>query len=162
MLPFGHLLLILGMLSCGPASVRQPGGYIEVLQATSQAWIAGARGGGRTVTYRLRIRVITDHPVGFDSLWVAGKRLPLEPEKGSPSPPQKAARNEVVTLIASDFVGPRNERDVTGPRTHPPRTDSAKAPVAHEGAALLKYHVSGTPKYEAVPAIAVLPRVHGQ
>jgi hypothetical protein len=160
MLPFKQILLTLSMLTCG--QVQQPGQSIEVLQATSQEWVAGARGGGRTMTYRLRIRIRTDHPVEFDSIWVAGKRLALEPEKGNLSPRQKAARSAVVTLVASDFSGPRNERDITRSRMHPPPADSVKAPVANAGAALVKYHVAGAPKYEAVPRIEVLPRIYGQ
>jgi hypothetical protein len=157
------ILLMPGMLACNLGHVKQQNRYFEVLQATSQEWIAGVPGGGRGIHYRLTLKIKTDRPIQLEAIWVAGKKLNTKLEQGGKDDELKSAKNDVVTLLASDYrdgpgkYGRRGEQQVN---TAP--ADSAKAPVAYKGAALLKYVVEGSVQYVAVPHITVLPTIYGQ
>jgi hypothetical protein len=131
---------------------------LQVLQATSQEWIAGARGGGRGITYKLRVKITTDKEIAFDSIWIAGKKLAVKPVKDAGP---KWDKNEVVTLAASHYTGEpgRTNREEEKVR---PLADAAKAPVEYKGAALLKYKIGGAPQYAEVPDITTLPVLYGQ
>jgi hypothetical protein len=163
MLPFAKILLIISTLACGPGQVKQQSRYLEVLGATSQEWVAGVRGGGRGVNYRLRIKIRTNNLITFDSIWLAGKRLPVKLEPAGKASDLKAAKNDVVTLLASDFTGrPGRMGSRTEDSTPIPPAASVKAPIAYEGAALVKYSVGGSVQYLPVPGITVLPAIYGQ
>jgi hypothetical protein len=163
MILLDKILLMLGLLACSLGQGRQGNRYVEVLQATSQELIAGVPGGGRGITYRLQIKIKTDRPVQFDSIWVAGKKLKLRTDQAGQNRDLKSATQEVVTLLASDYQGGpgksgrRAEQQVPATPVH-----AAQAPVAYEGAALLKYVVDGSTKYVTVPTITVLPTIYGQ
>jgi hypothetical protein len=156
-------LLLLGMLAGSLCHAPQESRYIEVLQATSQAWVAGVAGGGRGVNYSLQIRIKTNKPIKFDTIWVAGKKLVTKAEKGGQYEQIKSARNKVVTVLASEFTGGpgRYGRMGEAPVKRTP-VDSVKAPVAYKGAALLQYVVNGAAQYIAVPEITVLPAIYLQ
>jgi hypothetical protein len=157
------ILLMLAMFACSLGPVKQQNRYFEVLEATSQEWISGVPGGGRGITYRLRIKINTDKPIAFDSLWVAGKKLNTRLVKGGQDAPSKPAKNEVVTLLASGYRGSYGKSGRRpDERVYEAPMDSVKAPVAYQGAALLKYVVDGTARYVAVPSITVLPTIYGQ
>lgn len=158
-----RILLLFGMFACSLGAVPPQTRDLEVLGATSQEWISGVPGGGRGITYRLTIKIKTSRPVTFDALWVAGKKLDTQPVKAAPSEPSATAGNGVVTLRASSFRGRsglpgRHEEQ----KPEPPPADAAKAPVAYQGAALLRYEVQGTARYVAIPEITVLPTIYGQ
>ena len=144
---------------CGPIPVMQKGQCIEVLEATSQEWISGVRGGGSNITYRLRVSITTGCPVVFDSIWVAGKGLPVKAVGSAQPHDPKTTRDAVVTLIASEFRGSTTS---TGEQQPIPPPGLAKVPLAYKGAALVRYRVDGVEQYLTVPGITVLPRVYGQ
>lgn len=158
------ILLMLGMLACSLGHVKQQNRNLEVMGATSQEFIAGVPGGGRGITYRLTIKIKTDRPVQFDSIWVAGRKLHVRSDKAGQSGEIKSAKNDVLTLVASDYKdGPgKYGRKAEEKVKMAPPADPAKAPVAYEGAALLKYVVDGMAAYVAVPVITALPTIYGQ
>jgi hypothetical protein len=163
MITLDAIMLLLGLLSCNLGHVKQQQPYFEVLEATSQELIAGVPGGGRGITYRFTLKINTDKPVKFDTIWVAGKKLNVRTGKASQNGEFKSAKNEVVTLLASDYqAGPgiHGRRGGQQPAAAPP--DPVIAPVAYEGAALLRYQVDGAAKYGTIPTITVLPTIVGQ
>ena len=157
------ILLMLGMLACSLGHVGQQQDYVEVLGATSQEFIAGVPGGGRGITYRLTIKINTDRPVQFDSIWVAGRKLTIRSDKAGQSGDLKSAKNDVVTLLASDYKGgPGKYGRKEEEKLNMAPADPAKAPIAYKGAALLKYVVDGRVEYVAEPTITALPTIYGQ
>lgn len=133
--------------------------YLEVVAATSQDWIAGARGGGRGTTYKLHVKITTDKEIEFDSIWIAGKKLAIKPVKDAAL---KWDKNDVVTLLASYYKGDPGKAGRKEEERNSPPADSVKAPVEYKGAALLKYKIGGGAQYAEVPDITVLPAVYGQ
>jgi hypothetical protein len=163
MITLDTILLMLGMLACNLGHVKQQNPYFEVLQATSQELIAGVPGGGRGITYRLTLKMITDRPVKFDAIWVAGKKLNVRTGNASQNSEFKSTKNDVVTLVASDYKrGPGIHARSGGGQPGAAPENPEKAPVAYEGAALLKFVVDGSEKYGAIPTITVLPTIYGQ
>ena len=136
---------------------------LELLHATSQEWIAGVRGGGRGINYKLRIKIKTDKKVEFDSIWVAGKKLNIKLEEEGQYAELKLSKNYVVTLLASDYMntpgktGIKEEEKVSSSPV-----SSASASIEYKGAALLRYMVDGSVKYFEVPDITILPAIYGQ
>jgi len=65
---------MLGLLACSQSVVKQQNSYFEVLQATSRQWVSGVPGGGSGIDYRFNIKIKTNRPIKFDSIWIAGKK----------------------------------------------------------------------------------------
>jgi hypothetical protein len=162
MISLDKILLMLGMIACSIGYVKPQDQYFEVLQVTSQEWVSGVRGGGRSINYNLYVKIKTDKPIAFDSIWVAGKKLSITPKKGGQDSKSKLAKDEVITLIASDYMGGPGNNGRIEEKTFGSRSDTAKAPIKYEGAALLKYVVGGSANYFAIPTITVLPTIYGQ
>jgi hypothetical protein len=143
--------------------MKQQDQYFEVLQATAQEQFAGAPGGGRGMNYKLTVRLKTDSPVTFDSIWLPGKKLLIKPQKGGQDNDVKPGKNDVITLIASDFrSGPGRMGRREQEQRQTPSADSATAPIEYEGAALIKYTADGSVRYFTVSKITALPPVYGQ
>jgi hypothetical protein len=132
--------------------------HFEILQVTSQEWISGVQGGGKGINYKVSIKIITHKNVEFDSIWVAGKKLNIKPEKG---PGLKLAKNDVVTLLASDYKGSSGTRLNKEEEKIYSAIDMHKLPFEFKGAALIKYIVDGSEKYSEIANIKVLPPVYG-
>jgi hypothetical protein len=163
MISLEKLLLMLSLFACSLSQVKPPNRDFELVQATSRSLLAGVPGGGRSTTYKLQVKIKTDKPLRFESLWVGGKRLAVRLQDAGQNGEVKFARNEVVTLLAAHFAGGPglNGRNGRGGPEAAPR-DSVPAPVAYEGAALLTYVVDGSARHFPVPHFDALPTIYGQ
>lgn len=133
----------------------------KVQDATSQEWIAGVRGGGRGITYTIRIQVTAASSIVFDSIWINNKQLKIDVKKGENlQAPTTLAVNDTLTLIASDATG-RTPIDRMQEERAPAATPPVQPPIAHSGAGLLGYSVGGTKRYFVLTQIQQLPAIHG-
>jgi hypothetical protein len=153
------IVLMVPAFACTAMHVNQQNEHFEVLHATSQEWIAGVHGGGKGINYKVSIKIITDKKVDFDSIWVAGRKLNIKPEKG---PGLKLAKNDIVTLLASDYRGSSGTKGNKEEEKINPPFDIDNLPFNFEGAALMRYLVDGSEKYLEIAQIKVLPPIHGQ
>src|SRR4051812_23374904 len=83
--------------SCSSASLDD---CLELLQATSQEWIAGVRGGGHGIKYDVRVRIATDKKLKFDSIWVSGKKLAIKIAEQLKDPETSLRKNDEINLVA--------------------------------------------------------------
>ena len=160
---FLYFACIFGILSCNKPLTSGDDHPFEILEATSQEWVAGARGGGRGINYKIIIRITTSMSnLSFDSIWIHNKKLQLTIEKGDRRQPSiQLNKNDTLTLLASDYSG---RTPVTGRRqeeTNPAVTGSVQAPIAYEGAALLRYLVEDAQKFFVLPQVKPLPPIYG-
>lgn len=157
---FGKGAILVCMAACGPAFLKQQQVEIELVKATSQEYIAGARGGGRGVNYRFEIKILTDKNIELDSVLVSGKQLPIKPEKALSN---KAAKNSVVVFTASEFSGgPADRLNKREEAVEDVNNNAANPSAVQKKSALLYYRVDGTGKSLKVDGFTVLSPIHGQ
>ena len=118
-------------------------GELNFLKATSQSWSGGAAG-FRGTYYRIYFNLPMDTDYKFDSLWVDGKRLPVE------SGHTKA--NDTLTVFANEQMGVR----MPGTDVDPIKPIEAKFPVDIKAEALLGYFDKGNRKYFPIPSFIKL------
>ncbi len=131
---------------------------IILLEATSQRWISGVRGGGQSVEYNFKVLVNTNVSLRFDSVWLHNEKFPVKLLKNhrliSPTILQK---KDTATLLISESIAPAE---------HPSDTLITLAPmfppVNFEGAALIRFYAGREKKYLICKQIARLPDIHGQ
>jgi hypothetical protein len=137
--------------------------YFELLQATSQEWIAGVRGGGRGVNYSVRLKLITDKQIIFDSMWIAGKQLLIKIPELLKDSTTKSRTNSVITLVASTYTENSKNGGVEKQANNSfPSANKIKAPVDYKGSALVRYFVEDSIRYLEIRSFSILPTIVAQ
>ena len=98
----------------------------------------------RGTYYTIYVGMTMNPDYAFDSLWVSGKRLPVEIKR--------SASIDTLTLFANEQSGAR----MPGTDVDPSKSTEAKPPVTSKGAALVGYFYKGQRKYASVPAFEKL------
>lgn len=151
---------VLGLFCC-TARLSEDKHPFKVLQATSQEWVAGARGGGRGTTYTIQIHITSASSILFDSIWINNKRLKIDIKKGGNlQQPTTLKENDTLTLLASDYAG-RTTPGRKQEEKDPAATGSVPAPISYSGAALLGYSVADTKRYYVLAHMQSLPAIYG-
>jgi hypothetical protein len=80
-----------------------PHPMIRVLDATSQTWTAGIAGGGSGINYALKVVILKNKKITFDSAWVNGQAFKIQVIKGAVYNPNPVLnQHDTVILRFSD------------------------------------------------------------
>ena len=118
----------------------------RLLQATSEEWRSGTRGGGRGTEYYFRIRIEKNGDLEFDSAWIGQVSHPVFISKES-----STATKGPVTYSRGDTVVVRVSH-IASSGTDKIKTDKSAA-MPYKGAALLIYRFKDIRKSYPVPII---------
>lgn len=119
----------------------------EWISAEEKSWTSGVASGGMGTDYYISVKITTDSPISFQSLWVSGKVFTVSigamPGTAVGSQSNSFKNGDTITLRATELI---NKQGKTNAQT-------AQPPITHNGAALLGYMVNGAMQYYAIPTM---------
>ncbi|MBL0343183.1 MAG: hypothetical protein IPP71_21360 [Bacteroidetes bacterium] len=125
--------------------------YFNLLNATSEPWVAGIRGGGSGIEHSFQIFIISDQKLIFEKVWMKDNVFEVFVSKNQnaiTSDPVQYTKNEVITVRVSEFQRVNAEKILP--------------PLQYEGEALIGFKVNGQQKYFIVKEIKKLPTLYRQ
>lgn len=136
------------LVEATPSQQNEPNSsQIELINATSQKWVAGIQGGGSGTEYYFDVVVQTDDQLEFKDLWLKdGLHQDIYVSRNQPSvsaSPVSFQKGDTITLRASVL----NEASQV----------LESAPIGFNGAALIGYFSNGSQQFQVVNAIGQLP-----
>jgi hypothetical protein len=155
----GVLLLLL--ISTAFTFPRPP--HFNVIDCSSQDWVAGVPGGGSGTDYSFRLCVETKERVRFDSVWMKHKAFKIQVVKGKTYKAKtEIMRGDTLVLRFSDVQpGSESGPSAAGKTATALNTHSDKnAPKSYRGEALLRYYVNDKVHYYTILRIRKVPSVN--
>lgn len=137
------LLISFSILSTSFCSVDKVG--VKLLEASSENWTSGMKGGGSGTEYYFKIKILTSEKVVFDSLWINGnsfKTYIANTNKSVSNSPIVFVKNDIITVKVSDIRRPNK-----------PSNNTRNPPKKYKGAALLRYYVKEKSSYIVINSI---------
>jgi hypothetical protein len=131
------ILLLLLVVSSTPQCNKD--GELPLIKATSQSWSGGAAA-MRGTYYNIYLRMTMNPEYIFDSLWVNGKRLPVEILRSNAA--------DTLTIHANEQSGARKP----GTNIDPSKSAEATPPIQIKGEGILGYFYKGKRMYTAIPS----------
>jgi hypothetical protein len=125
--------------------------YFNLLNATSEPWVAGIRGGGSGIEHSFQIFVTSDEKLIFEKVWMKENVFDVFVSKNQEaitSDPVQYTKNEVITVRVSEFQSVNNEKILP--------------PIQYDGEALIGFKANGQQKYFIVKEIKKLPTLYRQ
>lgn len=125
--------------------------YFNLLNATSEPWVAGIRGGGSGIEHAFQIFITSDEKLIFEKVWMKENVFDVFVSKNqdaTTSDPVQYTKNELITVRVSEFQSVNAEKILP--------------PVPFEGEALIGFKANGQQKYFVVKEIKKLPTLYRQ
>ena len=149
------LLLTFSIISsCGGSSSALQTPYFKVVEATSQEWIAGAKGSGMGTTYQFKVITKTTEKVEYRTAWIGKESFSIAVKRPLENMDKPLKKGEELILESVKRVYPDQVPEGM------PEVTKMPIPFEYEGDALILYLVDGEKKYLAIPALQKLPRVN--
>jgi hypothetical protein len=150
------------ILSCNRLIASTEKHPFNLIEATSQEIIAGVRGGGKSITYKISLLITQPVSISVDSIWINNKRLKLTIAEGSQLQSSGSfTPQDTLILLASDYLhlvvtpGKRQEE------RQAVSDEKVPAPMAYKGAALLRYFMHDKEKFFELSQFQALPTIYG-
>ena len=122
---------------------------VKLVEATSEKWISGQNGGGSGTEYFMKIKILTDQKIVFDSLWFNNKSLPTylsQTNSSISSEPVSFVKNDIVVVRVSDLSSSANK--------------IIKPPLKYKGEGILRYFVNGKAFYLIIKKFKQIPSIN--
>jgi hypothetical protein len=116
----------------------------RLLQAFSEQWRSGTRGGGRGTEYYFRIRIEKKGDLQFDTAWISNQSYPVFISKETSTAtkgPVTYSRGDTVVVRVSHVESSGKEKS------------NAIPPIKYNGAGLLIYRFNNNRKFFTIPVI---------
>ena len=113
---------------------------IQLLEASTESWLSGRNDGKSGKEFYIKIKILTNQKIEFDSLWFDNTAMPTFLTNNLPSVSDKPitfSKDEIITVRVS-FL---NSEIIS----------LQKAPVNYTGEGLLRYYVNSKKKYIVIP-----------
>ena len=116
-----------------------------LLDASSEDWVAGVRGGGKGTEYYFKIKINTNDNITFDTAWINNRSFAIhlaQKNNAVSNQPVKFATGDTITLRVSDIHSTKIQNVLNN-----------NSPVKYEGAALIGYAVNNKREYFTIKEI---------
>ncbi len=125
--------------------------YFNLLNATSEPWVSGIRGGGNGIEHSFQIYILSDQKLIFEKVWMKDKVFDVFVSKNQgavTSDPVQYSKYDAIVVRVSEFQSGISEKIIP--------------PVKYEGEALIGFTANGKPEYFIVKEIKKLPTLYRQ
>jgi hypothetical protein len=124
---------------------------VKLIEASVEKRTSGINGGGSSAEYYLKLKILTDQKIKFDSLWMNDNvfiTYLANNKKSVSNTPITFSKNDTVTVRVSNL---RNSKTI-----------KIKPPIKSKGEALLRYFINDKKYYLSINKIKVKQNITGQ